>query len=126
MEFVSGNVYIREMAFVKAGDTHVGHFHNFDHTTYVVRGAIKIEQLQVVVPAVLDADGIETTPAKFEVVRTMEKKASQGHNWVLILAKAYHRITALEDDTMAHCIYAHRNPQGEVVQEYDGWHDGYA
>ena len=121
MEYVSGNIFVREMAFEKAGDSHVGHSHNFDHTTYVVRGAIKIEQLQVVVPAVLDADGIETTPAEFGVIRTIEKKASQGHNWVLILAKAYHRLTALEDNSMGHCIYSHRSAQGEVVQQWEGW-----
>ena len=109
MEFVSGNVFIREMAFEKAGQVVEGHTHNFDHTTYCIRGALRIERL--------DADG--------KVEKAIEKRASDGHNWVLIKAESRHRITALEDDSMGHCIYSHRNPQGEVVQAYDGWTPGY-
>lgn len=108
MELSSGNIFIRQMAFAKAGDVVNGHTHNFDHTTYVVRGSLRIEKL----------DG-------GRVVQTIEKKASDGHNWALIKAGVCHRITAMEDDSMGHCIYAHRNPQGEVVQEYDGWSAAY-
>lgn len=103
MELVSGNIFIRPMAFKKAGDVVEGHTHNFDHTTYVVRGAVRVE-----------GNG-----------RSVEKKASDGHNWLLIRAGVSHQITALGDDTLCHCIYSHRNPQGEIVQEYDGWMRGY-
>jgi quercetin dioxygenase-like cupin family protein len=109
MEFVSGNVFIREMVFGKAGEIVKGHAHNFDHTTYVVRGAMRIERLA--------ADGA--------VEKTIDKRAADGRNWVLIKAGVHHRITALEDDSMGHCIYAHRAPQGDVVQEFDGWETGY-
>ena len=105
MEYASGNIYIREMVLAKAGDTIDGHAHNFDHTTYVVRGAIQIERL--------DTDG--------NVIQTVEKRATKGYNWVLIKAGTAHRITALEDNSLAHCIYSHRTPQGEIVQEWDGW-----
>lgn len=104
-EFISGNLYIRPMPFNKAGDVVDGHEHNFDHTTYVVRGALLIESL--------NPDGT--------VKKSATKRASDGFNWVLIKAGVRHRITALEDNSIGHCIYAHRNPQGEVVQEYDGW-----
>ena len=109
MELVSGNIYIREMRLDKAGDIIDGHTHNFDHTTYVVHGAVRVEALA----------------ADESVLRSVEKRASDGHNWVLIKAEVKHRITALEDNTVAHCIYAHRNPQGNVVQKYDGWTPGY-
>lgn len=105
MEFVSGNVFIREMSFELAGVGSTGHVHNFDHTTYVVRGGILIERLD-------DADA---------VLQRVEKVASSGKNWVLIKAGVKHRITALADDTLCHCIYSHRTPQGDIVQEYDGW-----
>ena len=105
MEFVSGNIFVREMRFDKVGDATEGHRHNFDHTTYVVRGGIRAELLD-------DAGG---------VVRVVEKHAANGRNWVLIKAGANHRIMALEDNTVAHCIYSHRTPQGDIVQEYDGW-----
>lgn len=147
-EFVSGSVYIREMRFEKAGEVVDGHAHNFDHTTYLPRGAFRIEQLT-------DDD---------EVIRAVEKRASESHNWVLIRAGARHRITAiphvpdvgnkmlqagLEADadarslspeervrrifvamtsvetTLGHCIYSHRTPQGEVVHDYDGWPSAY-
>lgn len=108
MELVSGNVFIREMRFQKAGDVVEGHTHNFDHTTYVARGALRIERL--------DGD---------QVVQSVEKRATDGRNWVLIKAGVCHRITALDDASIGHCIYAHRNPQGDVVQEYDGWDESY-
>jgi quercetin dioxygenase-like cupin family protein len=110
MEYVQGNIFIREMRFEKAGDVVEGHAHNFDHTTYVARGALKIERL--------DADG--------SVENTVVKRASDGHNWVLVRADVCHRLTALEDASMGHCIYAHRDAQGEVVQAYDGWTEAYA
>ncbi len=105
MEFVSGNVFIREMVFEKSGASVDGHKHNFDHTTYVVRGALRFERLA--------EDG--------SVTHTIDKRASDGHNWVLIKAGVIHRITALEDNSLGHCIYSHRTSQGEIVQEYDGW-----
>lgn len=105
MEYVSGNIFIREMGFEKAGDVVAGHTHNFDHTTYIVRGSVRIESL--------NADG--------SVKQATVKRAADGHNWVLIKADVLHRITALEDASLGHCIFAHRNPQGEVVQVNEGW-----
>lgn len=104
-EWVSGNIFIRPMRLPRAGDVVNGHAHNFDHTTYVTRGAARIERLR--------ADG--------SVEDAVEKRAGDTFNWVLIRAGVIHRITALEDETMAHCIYSHRTPQGEVVAEYSGW-----
>lgn len=109
MELVSGNIFIREMRFENAGDVVHGHTHNFDHTTYIARGAVRIEQLG----------------ADDSVLNTVEKRTTDGHNWVLIKAEVRHRITALEDGSIGHCIYAHRTPQGDVVQQYDGWSECY-
>lgn len=124
MEYVSGNIFIRQMAFGKAGQAINGHAHNFDHTTYVARGSLLIQSLKLVKPAVM-LDGEVVEPAEFQVVKSVTKKASDGHNWVLIKAGVYHRITALEDESLGHCIYAHRNPQAEIVQEWDGWEPAY-
>lgn len=109
MEYISGNIFMREMAFKTAGEVVGGHTHHFDHTTYVVRGSVKIESL--------NPDG--------SVKQTAIKRAVDGHNWVLIKAEVCHRITALEDNTMAHCIYAHRTPQDEISQVYEGWMESY-
>lgn len=110
MEYISGNIFIREMRFERTGDVVKGHAHNFDHTTYVAAGALRIEEL--------DASGA--------VVRGVEKRAADGHNWVLVKAGVVHRITALADGSVGHCIYAHRSPQGDVVEHYDGWPPAYA
>jgi quercetin dioxygenase-like cupin family protein len=107
MELLQGNVFIREMRIEKAGDVIEGHAHNFDHTTYIAKGAVRIDRL----------DGEIVT-------QSVEKRASDGRNFVLIKAGVKHRITALEDKSIGHCIYAHRDPQGNVVQEYDGWSEG--
>lgn len=138
------------MRFEKAGAVVEGHKHNFDHTTYVVRGGLLFEKL--------DEDG--------NVIDRIEKRARSGFNWITIEAGVRHRITALppehiftdlmlqtvtvalkaagmsvpdskvlelaintaqamDDRSIGHCIYAHRTPQGDVVQEYDGWTPGY-
>ena len=143
MEHALGNIFIRPMELDAVGSTIDGHTHNFDHVTYVVRGAVKFEKL--------DADG--------NVLQTIVKRASDGYNYVLIKAEAKHRITSLEANSLAHCVYAHRYPQnleevlanrpaqgqvldaynaklaelralsnqlfGDVVQVYDGWTSGY-
>lgn len=107
-EFIPGgdsNVFIREMYFEKAGDQIVTHQHNFDHVTYVPQGALRIEK----------TDGINGP-----VIKSVEVRAGR-RNWILIRAGVCHRVTALEDDSVGHCTFAHRTPQGEVTQTYDGW-----
>lgn len=125
MEFVSGNIFVREMRFTRAGDVVQGHVHNFDHTTYVAKGALRVELLRIVKEAVLNAHNVEVEPAQYEVMRAVEKSASDGRNWVLIKAGAVHRITALTDGALGHCIYSHRTAQGEIVEEFDGWGPAY-
>lgn len=131
MELVQGNVFIREMRFERAGDVVNGHAHAFDHTTYVARGAVRIEQLRETKAAIYaelrpgEVFPKVLVPAEYEVARSVEKRASDGYNFVLIKAGVIHRLTALEDNSLGHCIYAHRNPQGEVVEAYDGWAPAY-
>jgi quercetin dioxygenase-like cupin family protein len=107
---VTGNIAIREMTFGgKAGTVVPGHEHNFDHMSYVPRGAARFE--------LLGADD--------EVLKSIVKRATDGFNFILIKAGLRHRITALTDDALVHCVYSHRTPQGDVVQEYDGWSRAY-
>lgn len=104
-EYTCGNIFIREMIFNKAGDTVQGHTHNFDHTTYVAKGGLRIESLN-------DDDSVRDSADHY---------ATDGLAWFLIKAEVKHRITALEDGSIGHCIYSHRTPQGEIVQEWTGW-----
>lgn len=86
----------------KAGDLMApGHTHNFDHTTIVFRGAVHVEA---------------TTPDGRQIVADFRAPAH-----FLVKADVLHKITALEDDSEAWCVYSHRTPQGDVVQVYTGW-----
>lgn len=111
-EWVSGNVFIRPMILAKAGDVVQGHAHNFDHTTIVFSGSVRIEA---------------KTPDGREIDRVFKSPRPDwaGGSHALIKAEVAHKITALEDNTIAWCVYAHRDPQGEVWQEYNGWQDAY-
>jgi hypothetical protein len=97
------------MRFERAGDRRDGHAHNFDHATYFPVGAALVESLN-------DDDSVRAST---------EVHAARGLNWALIKAGVRHRITALEAGTIGHCIYAHRTPQGDVVQEHTGWAPAY-
>jgi hypothetical protein len=105
MEWVSGNIFIRPNPMPRAGDVTEGHAHNFDHTTIVFKGAIRIEA---------------TLPNGTQIARDF---AAPAH--ALIRADVRHRITALADDTEYWCVYSHRTPQGEVTEVATGWEDAY-
>jgi quercetin dioxygenase-like cupin family protein len=105
MEWASGNVFIRPNSLERAGDQIAGHAHAFDHTSIVMAGAVRI------------AAKLPDGPLMVQEFR------APSH--VLIRAGVEHEITALEDGTVFWCVYAHRTPQGEVVQEYTGWWGAY-
>jgi len=111
-EWVSGNIFIRPMRLMKAGDSIQGHTHNFDHTTIVFSGAVRIEA---------------TLPDGTKIDRVFKSPRPDwaGVSHALIKAEVTHKITALEGNTIAWCVYAHRDAQGEVWQEYNGWQDAY-
>ena len=108
MELVLGNIFIRPNFLFKTGDKVDGHAHNFDHVTYVVRGKLKITR---------------TKPTGEQ--RTIEVASTDNYPFVLIKAEDTHELSALVDDTVFHCIYAHNTPNGDVVQEYTGWDTAY-
>lgn len=103
---LGSNVFFRPNFLEKAGDRLDGHAHQFDHVTMVVQGAVRI--------AAKPPDG---------TTREIIKRAAGDFRdrVVNIRAGVEHEITALEDGTEFLCIYAHRNTQGDVVEECDGW-----
>jgi len=105
MELVSGNIFLRPNELPKAGDYVDGHKHNFDHTSFVIKGSVHV---------------VATLPNG----TVIERDFAAGQHF-LIRADVTHLITALEDDTLFHCIYSHRTPQGDVVQEANGWGAAY-
>lgn len=110
MELALGNVFVRDSrsfgeGFSKAGHVVHGHKHNFDHLTLCWGGRIHIKALL--------PEG-----------RTVETTVEPG-DYRLIKAGVEHEITALDDGARFLCIYAHREPQGDVVQHYTGWAEAY-
>lgn len=105
MEYLSGNIFVRQCGVMKAGEVVVGHRHNFDHTTFCRAGALRIELVQEGGPEMTDDEALAAGVARRFILR-----ASDPINWMLIRAGRYHRITALEDGSIYQCIYAHRAP----------------
>jgi len=56
---------------------------------------------------------------------TVVEKDFVAPSWVLIKADTRHEITGLEDNTIFWCVYAHRNAQGQIVEQKTGWEDAY-
>lgn len=126
-EHAIGNIFIRDGELLNEGDIVQTHGHKFDHVTFINNGAARIEKLRIVKESydVKDVNGMLTTiPAEFEVEKSIEKKAYEKYNYVLIEKGVWHRITALLPNTIYHCIYSHRRPDTEeVVEEWTGWMD---
>lgn len=111
-EWVSGNVFIRPSRMLAKGEIVQGHKHNFDHTTIVFSGAVRIKG---------------TLPDGTVIEREFRSPRPDwaGPSHALIKAEVGHEITALEDGTIFWCVYSHRDPQGEVWQNYTGWEPAY-
>ena len=90
------NIYNRLMHFRNKGDVENGHKHTFDHSTLVSSGSILYE--------VLD-DNDNVIASKMFIAPTM----------VFVDKDRFHRITALEDNTVCSCIHAVKTMDGEII-----------
>jgi quercetin dioxygenase-like cupin family protein len=84
------NLWTRQMYFAKAGDANEGHIHNYDHTTLLAYGSVRVH-----------VDG-----------KTTDFKAPQ---MIYIQAGKSHHIEALEDGTVAYCVHALRDANTEEI-----------
>lgn len=122
MEWISGNIFIRPNDLPKAGDKVDGHPHNFDHTTIVYAGKIKVvahKTLKDENGKYLKDENGQYQKGEFIAEHEYGNGAEDRH--VLIKADVLHEITALEDNTVFWCVYSHRTPQGDVIQKFEGW-----
>lgn len=90
------NVFTRLMHFEKAGDGEVGHYHNYDHGTLVSSGKVLVEMLDHENNCISSKEF--TAPAMIFIPK--DKK---------------HRLTALEDNTVAACIHALRDVDSNLL-----------
>jgi len=91
------NVYSRMMFFEKSGDVEEGHKHTHDHGTLVSSGRVKVD--------ILDDDK-ETI---------LHSKEYVSPTFIYIKKDNYHRLTALEDNTVCTCIHALRTVDEDII-----------
>ena len=103
-EEASGNIFLRKWRGIEKGHVIEGHKHNFDHTTIVFTGAVKVR-------------------AKVQSGEIEREFRAPTH--FLVRAGVEHEYTALEDGTEYWCVYSHRTAQGDIVQEFTGWGPSY-
>ena len=84
------NVYSRQMFFRHAGDYEQGHTHEFDHLTLLASGSLRVT-----------VDGQVTV--------------FKAPHMIYIHKDKMHELVALEDNTVAFCIHALRDMEGNVI-----------
>lgn len=84
------NLYSRMMHFVKAGDTEIGHTHQFDHLTLLAKGKLKVT--------------VEGQTTEFT-----------APHMIYIHKDKIHELVALVDDTVAYCIHALRDKENNEI-----------
>lgn len=90
------NVYCRSIHFKEKGDFEIGHCHTYDHGTLVSIGKLLVEMLR--------DDG-----------SVISQKEFTGPSFIFISKLCMHRLTALEDNTVAVCIHAMRDIDGNIL-----------
>jgi len=121
-----GNIFGRGMVFGEPGDVINEHEHTFDHTTFVLHGSIRAicqpkdqGEVDAVVYSYESAmrQGIVDT----DVDHDQAAKDFFGHpdvGFVTILRNCPHKLIALEKNTVAMCVYARRDPDGVVINDF--------
>ena len=132
MEHALGNIFIRPNTLPKSGMAVPGHMHEFDHTTLVATGSINCKRYK----RLFNDDGSPMLSAPDplrpnahwltrQVWMMVDDRDFVRGQYFLVKAQERHDITALEDNTQFLCVYAHRMPQGDIVQSYTGWNPSY-
>lgn len=84
------NLFSRMMLFEKAGDTEIGHTHQFDHLTLLAKGKLKVT-----------VEGVSTNFTAPHMIYIHKDKV--------------HELEALTDETVAYCIHALRDKENNEI-----------
>jgi quercetin dioxygenase-like cupin family protein len=84
------NLFSRMMRFEKAGDTEIGHTHQFDHLTLLAKGKLKVT--------------VEGVSSEFT-----------APHMIYIHKDKRHELQALTDETVAYCIHALRDKENNEI-----------
>lgn len=109
-----GGVFVRPNFLDNIGQVCGNHAHEFDHMTFVATGSVHVKRTA--------PDGT-ITEKDFYAANSKYVDIKNGIPlcWFLVNAEDKHEIFALEDNTVFFCMYAHRDPQGRIVWQMDGW-----
>lgn len=83
------NIWIRQKKFSAINETIGGHKHKYDHVSLLTSGKVKVE-----------VDGFE--------------KEFTAPTFIVIEKDKIHNVTALTDDVVWYCVFAHRDINGDV------------
>lgn len=86
------NLFVRQMNFKNAGDVEISHAHSFDHMTLLAKGKLKV--------AIGNEETVFVAP-----------------QIIFIKANIQHTLTAETDSTVAYCIHALRDNNGDIISE---------
>ena len=101
---------------LRAGQVISGHVHSFHHVMVVFYGGIRIELLDAV-------DTPERQGVELEEREVWGCGAGGNPRQALHLVRRGepHRLTVLQDGTVYGCLYASRNPDGSMSEDWTGW-----
>lgn len=102
---VKSNIGIRSIEFHAVDAEIETHEHNFAHTMMCVLGEVEVWS---------------KAPHATEAQRAILKPGE----WFVVEAGEKHGGRAVTAPAQVCCIFAHRTPQGEVVQEFAGYYEG--
>ncbi len=102
---VLGPVALRRFDLLEVCQENQGHAHNYDHVTFVVRGAVKV---------------FYRLPDEAEERESPVFRAGDERPYFLVKKDVHHRIKAVEPNTRYACVFAHHDHDGAAVQEYAG------
>ena len=112
MELSFGNVLARvPSGFMVAGQSVLGHQHNFDHVTFCLNGELEISLLDV------ETVDVAEQPLEAKVAKTVTLRPTDEVPGFLILKGRWHVLTAKTENTRYMCVYAHRFPQALTMHE---------
>jgi hypothetical protein len=94
----SHNVFVKMHQIENAGVQYKGHYHNYDHTTLVATGKVKVLFGEVPEAGLKEEERIYSAPSMF-ITRAFRR----------------HTITTLEENTTFCCIHAIRDDDGDPI-----------
>lgn len=99
---IIGPIGYRPFQLARKCEENVGHKHNYDHVTYLLRGSVRVTYKFV------NNDGREVEGSR----------EFSAPDRILIKAEVEHTIKALTDEVLYDCVFSHRDFDGLVTQQY--------